>query len=294
MNIDYADVMRMALPEQGADEEHYLEMAEAYEATARRMRAIGILADCFETRKTRAAKRACGRRARLLWRLAGQMRKAWRDAQIFNFVLRVKMWVLASAVRRMALKTKIGERVMARWYQRLAHNLTHTLSDREPDQGADEIVAVIGRKRDKQAEGLSMAVSKWYGLYPIPNIRDQSFVPHTTVSVPVTELGDARQKPACKRAFPIVRFYPFELEAGACNPAVTASFCWLFERPQGVEGHATSVVRPVKDPVLEEAKHQRRQKVAAASLREREAELAAQPVHRSWFSSYDTGADPPY
>ena len=300
MLIDYSEVM--ALPEtgHGVDVGAYRELAEIYEAQARRLQAFGAGADQFgETRESRAHKLACAARAQTLWRLARQMRARLRQAVILSVLARIRLWVLASSTRKARVRALIGERAIKRWYARLSRGLA-LVSGARPIQTAAPVQSTkVSRQAGSLSQtqpGQSEAASKLilpnlqnaFGLIPLAPVRietdnfpDGNAAESTVFAVAGAE---APKHPArtsamhrgrtMQRALPVVRFYPFELEEGPSWNDVEAegeaAFCWLSERPE-TDG---LIIRPPKDPEAERRKHQKRTRLIEESIKAREEEAA--------------------
>ena len=262
MNIDYADVRTVPVPWWGADAEFYRRMMKIYASEALRLQSIGDLAERFgETRESRANKLVCAARARYLWRLMRHMRTAWKRAELINFVIRIKLWVLASATRKAKIRQLIGKPTLRRWYIRLALRLSAFAKTPEnpstPPSSQHQAGADSGISRQPQDSQYTDNVRNWYGLTPLKSLANVAFVTNKN--------SKATHKPARSRAFPVVLFFPWELYAESDWADTQADFCLLSERPDG-QG---IIVRAPRNPADEAAKHKRRVRMMKASLQER-------------------------
>ncbi len=230
----------MPVPAYADNVSHYREMAEAYEDMAAKREAIAkIPYSLYETREYTLQKHACAKTARRLRRLARQMRKFEAIVRLANFLLCVKLWVLASPERRATLRKRIGERAIKRWYDRLAARLAQfssVIPDLEPAKPLQE-QSIFAEQRPKHKHKYKPKdgqtnIRPWYRLAPLPPAAGNPDA--DSGAVKTTQIADRLRssgKSGLRRAFPAVYFMPWELDPDSCGLPPAPDLCFLSERP---------------------------------------------------------------
>ncbi len=253
--------MNMPAPALSEDEDYYRDLAEGAEASARgREKIAGAPEHRGEHPYERARRKSCAQAAQQFWRQAAKLRRCLYAAQVFNLMLRIKVWVLSCPKRRARVRALIGEAAIARWQVRLMARLMARLQmlaeGRVPKRSAAlELVSgkLVSGKLGfgkpsatlEDTDGLRSSrynpsrYSPWYGLWPMvpfgPQARQHGSTENTGESTGESTGGRGERggvmRACMARAVPRIFFYPYELEPAYTNLANTRQLCWLDEAP---------------------------------------------------------------